>query len=251
MKVLIWTRSRSDWQDDAPRIHSMLADPEVQIEHIPCIQLEPISYDFGGERAFDVAIITSANVLRFAGETLKTALKHCPRIYTHGAKTAVLAQSQGLSQIQTIAARTAAELIQQLLPLLADHSRVLLPSAEQPATDLAQTLMSIGCEVVAIPVYRTLSAARCNNGAILQRSDIELARSNWSGVVCFASPSAVHAFADTYAPQSNRLRDSLIAIAIGPSTAAACQGHFKQIIQASGNSIEDLLMAASRTASSK
>lgn len=249
MKVLIWTRSRADWQNDAAKIKSIITNPQVYVVHLPCIQLEPISYDDLNEGSFDVAIITSANVLRFASAGLKTALKNCARIYTHGTKTAALAKSQGLSQIQTMAARTATELLKLVLPSLGYGTRVFLPGAEQPASDLAQPIKDAGCEVVTLPVYRTLSAARSDDGTILTAEAIRLAQANWSGGVCFASPSAVQAFAKTYVPETNRLRDSLIAVAIGPSTATACQGLFSRIEQARSNSIEDLLLQAKKITS--
>lgn len=250
MKDLIWTRSRSDWQEDLGTITKLISDPQIQVVHSPCIELTPTRQEYFGE-TFDVAIITSANVLRFASDSVRAILSKCSHIYTHGTKTAALAAAHGLEQIITVPARTGDELIQALLPRIPHGSRVFLPSAEQPASDLSQILRNAGHEALALPIYRTISAACRSDGSSLTAEDIKSAQDSWTGVVCFASPSAVKAFHDAYTPQANRLGRCLVAIALGPTTAKACVGHYAKIELAAGNTIEALVIAAQQALSAQ
>lgn len=244
MRVLVWTRALAEWAEDELKLRQAALGAAVRVISLPCIRIEPLAATLPDERPFDAAVLTSASALRHAPRSLRDALRGCRRVFTHGDKTAEAARAAGIATIEKESVRTAKELAAHVVRELAPGSRVLLPTAEEPAFDMTGALEAAGLEVVAISTYRTHAEARRQDGGRLEPGDIAAAIRDWSGVVCFTSPSAVRAFTAAFAPASNRLRDALTAVAVGPTTAEACSGHFAAVRASAANTLEALLQSA-------
>jgi len=119
-----------------------------------------------------------------------------------------------------------------------DHVAVL--RARETAYDIADDLQRRGFDAQGVTVYETLAAVT------ISPDEIKKAQAEWKGVVCFASPSAVQAFADTFLKDEDgeRLRQSLVAVAIGETTAHAARPFFVRVALAPAHSVEALIEAA-------
>jgi uroporphyrinogen-III synthase len=244
VRVLVWTRALAEWAEDELKLWQAALGPSVRVVRLPCIRVEALAATLPDLRPFDAAVLTSASALRHATGPLRDALQACRRVFTHGDKTAEAARTAGITTIEKEGVRTAKELAAHVLRELAPGSRVLVPTAEEPAFDMAGALTAAGLEAVAVSTYRTHAEARRQDGGRLTPEDIAAATRDWSGVVCFTSPSAVRAFTAAFAPASNRLRDALTAVAVGPTTAEACTGQFAVVRASAANAIGTLVQTA-------
>jgi uroporphyrinogen-III synthase len=244
MSVLVWTRALAEWAEDELKLWQVALGPSVQVVRLPCIRVEPLAATLPDERPFEAAVLTSASALRHAPRPLREAIQGCQRVFTHGDKTAEAARAAGITTIEKEAVRTAKELAAHVLRELAPGSRVLVPTAEEPAFDMAGTLTAAGLEAFAVATYRTHAEARRQDGGQLDPEEIAAATRDWSGVVCFTSPSAVRAFTAAFAPASNRLKEALTAVAVGPTTAEVCRGQFAVVRASAANAVETLLQTA-------
>lgn len=244
MTVLIWTRALTDWEEDAQKLSRTEQLPELNLMRVPCLKLAPVPVDSPISKDFTAAILTSANALRLAPPQLQDMLRQCQYVYTHGEKTAATARALGISSIEQIAVRTAEELAEMVIARLPHTAKVLIPTAAIPAFDLGEALRATGLDVTTITTYQTIQCVSRDDGSSLTQREVETARRQWQGVVCFASPSAVGSFVTTFLPEPNRLRDSLVAVALGPTTAAACAEAFRSVQVAPQNRIDSLIDAA-------
>ncbi len=236
MKSLVWTRPASDWVSDEILLKSMAA--KARIERLPCVKILPVaakkitgSYDtfvFTSSKAADLALADAKMVERAKGAA---------NIFTHGPSTAKTLAKHGL-KAEVIDVRTGQELATALKTRLAPGARVLWPRVEDPAHDIETDLKNAGFDADSFVCYRTETRVYGLDGKPLAKGRLEELKDNLTGVVCFASPSAVEGF----------LKDlpgkSLIAVALGPTTTAACEGRFKRLYMASENGIEALVKRA-------
>ena len=248
MSVLIWTRAHADWAEDAPRLEaakqSAATAAAFEIIRIPCLELRPLATDPLEPGVFDAAVVTSSNALQFASPSLLAVLRTCRQVYTHGEKTQSTAQSLGLSQTERIAVRTAEDLANTLASKLQRKARILIPTAATPAFDLESALKVAGLEPTIIKTYKTRVRAALADGRPPPSDFVTNAQQSWSGVVCFASPSAVDGFSAVFMLANHRLRETLTAIALGPTTKAACESRFDQVRTANHNRLEALIERA-------
>ena len=241
-KSLIWTRSIADWQDDAATILTPVSSNLVI--HIPCLELAastPKLKNF----SCDYVIFTSANAVRFglAVPEIDEAVRGARGIFTHGEATAAALKTRGLTPI-VAPVRTAAELSEWLETKLPPQAALGLPCAAEPAWPMAQELSKKGFKATNWVCYQTVANATTTDGKALSPPAISDLCSNLSGVVAFASPSAVRGFAKVFQPELNRLHKALIAATIGPSTQAAAKAHFQFVKMAATNSLPALVQLA-------
>jgi uroporphyrinogen III methyltransferase / synthase len=168
---------------------------------IPLIQTVPILPNPILENAlsrldtFDWAIFTSANAVRFTIKPENIAQWQQVRIAAVGAKTAEAIEKIGLKVDLIPAEQEAAS-----LPALIPDGHILIPQAEQPATDLQfenAEKIAVYHTVPRIPTLDQIEEIQCGVDAIT-----------------FASPSAVRAFTETLS-----LPESVKIVCIGKTTA--------------------------------
>lgn len=240
--TLVWTRSLEDWATDQALLVGL---KNVDVVHLPCIETTalPASLPTG---VWDCAVFTSAHAVDFAlaNPSLNAGIARVASLYTHGASTAERLAAAGLAPTLVKGIRTAEELAAWLKQTLKPGTRVLVPTAAEPAFDLAGTLTAAGLPAAALACYQTSMEARSAEGSPLSRAMIEDLNARLSGVICFASPSAVKGFVKVFAPQRGRLATALKVAAIGPTTAAAARGEFKNCQTAFVNELASLVTLA-------
>ncbi len=239
---LIWTRSIADWQDDAANI--LKPAPSHLVNHIPCLALAastPKLENF----SCDYVVFTSANAVRFglAVRDIDEAVRGARGIFTHGEATAAALKARGLKPI-VAPVRTAAELSEWLETKLPPQAAIGLPCAAEPAWPMADELSRKGFKASNWVCYETVAEATTTEGKALSAQAVSELCSNLSGVVAFASPSAVRGFAKVFQPELNRLHKVLTAATIGPSTHAAAKAHFEIVRMAASNSLPALVQLA-------
>lgn len=241
MKSLVWTRPAADWQDD--EVLLQISQAKARTLRLPCMAVIPLKApDVTGK--FDAFVFTSSKAAEFAltNHSVMMAAKQAA-VYTHGPTTAKTLLRYGL-KAEVIDVRTAAELAKAIIKKLAPGTHVLWPRAKEPAFDLDDALNEGGLIATSFVCYRTETGILGLDGKPLAKDRLQTLRDSLQGVVCFASPSAVDGFTQDLNPKGHRLGQELIAVALGPTTAKACAGHFKVVKKARTNGMEALVEAA-------
>ncbi len=133
------------------------------------------------------------------------------RIMAVGAATALGLRARGiLAEIARVG--TAMGLAAQLAGRVRVGDRALLLGPEPPDAALVQALWDLGLQVDGVPIYRTLRG-------VAPQDATALLREGRPDAVLFYSPSAVQA---TVAALPEGYLDTVPAVAIGPTTGAAC-----------------------------
>lgn len=232
MKLLIWTRSTEDWEQDQTFIP---ANARQKVVHVPLITTHPLRVSVP-QTPFQHAIFTSPKGVAYTKQTdeLWALVQKCLHVYTFGDKTTMALEQLGLhvTQVQTPNA-------QGLATYLAEHAprvgRYLILTAREPAYPLRQHLQDAGLECDAIAVYETTLETH------LDRNHYERLVKAEQFVLCFASPSAVKAWLQIRAHHPELAIIPQIAVVMGESTAAACQsGQFIAIHTATQQTVEAL-----------
>ncbi len=195
--------------EDNAALRRMLGGIDATIVDYPCIRVELLSLpekirrDLQGG-AFDAAVFVS----RHSAEVVIDASAPAPRqVMALGSATERAVRERGwrvTSRPSRALAEVAAREIDALLPGV---ERVLYPRGDLGDELIAQALSDRGVRVEQVVVYRTASA-------------IEAPLPPFDGVTLtvFASPSAVRFFF-----AANARGESMEILAIGPTTARACQ----------------------------
>lgn len=231
--IIIWTRSIADWSQD-----STFFDRHLNlVHHIPAIRHVPSTLPPSSiPESVGLAIVTSSYV---ASQDIinpwKIHLKGIP-IYCVGEKTARAMRSYNLSATHPDHVASASDLAQWLDK---NHPGVtaLFLGADQPAFDWLSWAASSGRPFHWQSVYQVKKGITTSSGKPLTAEEKEALRRLDSGVVCFASPSAVEGFcADLWQeaffsqnpcdPSFGALPTNLTAIAIGSTTGSQCKGRF-------------------------
>ncbi len=190
----------------------------AEVERLPLIELAPPKDRRALDRAvrraagFDWLIFTSANAvaafLPLLGEPARL------RSAAVGPATAA-ALRRGAVEPAVVAARSNAEgLLENLAPLLAPGTRVLIPQAEDARPALARGLRAAGASVDTVVAYRKRlpAAAAVDARRLFEDSDL--------GWVTFTSPRIARHLAGLFIADWPRRRGELRAISIGPVTSA-------------------------------
>ena len=248
MADLIWTRAAAEWDDDEPLLASL--DPASwTLWRLPCLATQPCTADLSPSSSMGSSytglILTSATAVRVfaataAGATLLRS--GCPA-YTHGPKTAALLTRLG-AMPRHVDVATAQELMGWLSKNLRPTDRLLWPRAKEAAFDLKAALAPFGIRVDDPVVYQTEPRLTDASGQPPTAAALADWVARWSGVACFASPSAVTGFASALRPATNRLGEALTAVCTGPTTAAAAAQHFAKVITAPRPGVAALLATA-------
>ena len=242
--TLIWTRGLQDWAVDAP-VLSGSAAASWDLLHIPCVEIRtlPLVLPQGTP---DYVVITSANAAKRAADNpaFKQSMLAAKQVLTHGAKTAKALQALGINATLVSSASTAADLCTWLGQNLQKPAHIWLPVAAEPAFDMAAGLAALGFATSVLPCYETLAEARQANREPFSEALVAQLQQELTGVICFASPSAVAGFARVFAPRSHALGRSLHACVIGPTTEAAAVAYFERVTVAAEASIEALVAKA-------
>lgn len=243
-RVLIWTKARKDWVEEE-RLLAPQLQPGWQLMHIPCIEIEPVPLIVPPQTP-DYVVVTSANAARRAAadQSMKQAMRAAKQVYTHGAKTAQVLRALGIDTTLVSSAQTAEDLCAWIGQNLQRPAQIWLPTAAQPAFDMAAGLAARGFSTTVLPCYKTVSAAKQANGDRFTEALVAQLCQSLSGVVCFASPSAVAGFAAVFAPTKDTLGASLHACVIGPTTAAAAAPYFTHVTAAAAARIDALAAMA-------
>ena len=242
--TLIWTRSIQDWAVDAPVLSGSAAG-SWDLLHIPCVEIRPLPLVLP-QGTPDYVVITSANAAKRAADdpAFKQSMLAAKQVLTHGAKTAKALQALGIDATLVRSASTAADLCLWLGHQLQQAAHIWLPVAAEPAFDMAAGLAALGFSTSVLPCYETLAEARQANLEPFSRAMVAKLQQELTGVICFASPSAVAGFARVFEPSGHALGRSLHACVIGPTTEAAAVAYFERVTVAAEASIEALVTRA-------
>lgn len=245
---IIWTRSLADWAHDVSLFPADASPHLSEVLHLPCIALRalPLSPLGEGLKNFAAAAFTSSQAVHFflAESTQRQLLQSIPLVFAIGAQTAATLQTYGFTAKVPPGNPGGKSLGAYLAKELPTGSHILWPRAKTPAYDFAPDLKFHGILVTPLPVYETLVAITDHSGQTLTSEHIAALISSMTGVVCFASPSAVASFAAAFRPNDNRLRTALTAATIGPTTAQAADGLFERCAMAPQANIADLAQLA-------
>jgi uroporphyrinogen-III synthase len=236
MKTLVWTRPASDWVTDEILLKTVQG--KAQVLRLPCVEIKPLKVA-GLAKSYDVFVFTSSKAAQvaLANAEVLAQVQAAKNIYTHGPSTAKTLARLGL-KADVIAARTGAELAVELAKIIPPGTPVAWPRVEDPAHDIQADLTAAGIPTDSFVCYRTLPGIHDVGGHTPPKEQLEEWKETLEGVVCFASPSAVEGFLKGLAGTK------LVAVALGPTTAKACERHFKIVRTATENGIEALVKAA-------
>jgi uroporphyrinogen-III synthase len=243
MALLIWTRSIDDWTHD----DAILKKLSVDVLHLPCIAIRPLSVKFPRQKPH-VFVITSTNGVKYAARhvALLNLMRTSESVFAIGPVTKEALAEHKISAEIPQGVDNAESLAQWLSHNLKPGTDVAWPCAKEPHYDITAHLAPYDIIVEALPVYETERSLHLPHGKHPDAPDIERYIQSLQGVVCFASPSAVQGFAKSLQPSDNRLKHELTAVSIGPSTTAACKGLFERIETAPEPSIESLAQTAAQ-----
>ena len=237
MKPIIWTRALDDWASD----RQLFADHGVQ--HVPCLSFARLPFTFPDNWREFTKVVTSPRMVRMLSEDERDKLRGGPAVLTFGEKTAVSLRAAGIA-CEVIPAGGGEAFTQSLLAR--DEGNVAVLTNDDPAFAIAKTLVAAGRRAETWTIYKTMSAIYEQTGEEMDAQNQKEMATTLTGVVCFASPSAVRGFA--------RLRefDSMLAtrvsaIVIGGTTAAACEGVF-EYERCGSSTLESLWQAALKKA---
>ena len=243
MSQLIWTRALDDWETDRVIFERLKRDAL----HLPCIAMQASPVKLPRQKP-QVFVFTSANAVRYAARhyALVNLMKSAEAVYAIGAATFnALAELRVPAEIPENV-QTAQQFAVWLSYNLSPNTIVAWPSAREPSYNLQNHLTRYNIQVEVLAVYHTEKALHLPNGKSPDTKDIDRDVQTLDGVVCFASPSSVDGFIRSLTPSENRLKKDLIAVAIGPTTHAAAEGQFEQIIMIKEASVELLAETAAK-----
>lgn len=240
-KILVWTRSEADWSEDELLLGAVSA--QIAIVRMPCIRVMPIPAQ-PAAACYKHLICTSINAARrlVTDPRLQPLGPRAQTIHTHGAATANYLAAQGLPVALYRQARTARSLANFVAAVVKPGEPIGWLTAQAPSFDFVQDFAQRGIELEVIVCYETV-LTKSGHEAALAAMEKAL-----TGILCFASPSAVRAFNDYVRQNSKnlpmRLHHDFSAVVIGPTTAQAAQGHFAKVLTARDNSLTALIETA-------
>ena len=285
MKDILWTRGLNDWSED----RRLFGADESRVLQMPCIRIQSRSLNSSLNSSLDrilaaspdmpdqsesikrfrYFVFTSINAARIAAANpeIKKTLSGAIQIYTHGAATHGSLLAAGLNSI-CLEAPTGKDMAVQLTALLPPGTSLLWPCGEAVAHDFTNDLLAAGIKTRRLILYDTIPELTDGDGKVLTAKDrafliapylsagqtdtnTQPGKNPFKAAVCFASPSAVKCFTSAFASESSALRRSLLAIAIGPTTANAADEHFNAVEVCPESTVAGLAKIAIKSMSSK
>lgn len=235
--LIIWTRSDQYWHQD----RKLFDGKGVSVEHWPCVNHNEYEVPQIDQQvpswSPDIVIFTSQRAVKSAADhpILKEAAAQSWRVVTFAPKTLEAVRAMGWSAHQ-LEAESAAQIADECVAKAWHSHRIWIIGPKEPAHDVTKDLVDYGFCASYIAVYETHRAPQTTFKADVANRSPRL-------FVCFASPSAVKAFISNTDTNSGKGL-TLTAIAIGRTTARACDTHFAEVIVASQTTIESLANAA-------
>ena len=176
--MLIWTRSASNWITD----QNLFSLPRPQILSFPCIEERSLPIDSSFSFQKGVIVFTSALAVRFFAENpLLFPIFSGSSILSVGKETQRKLSEFGIPSVVPENCKSSQDLGDYIGDHISLDQPILLPGAQTRSFPLDVFLEEKGYGVETLDLYETL---------ILREGDVPSSQ----GVVCFASPSAVHGF---------------------------------------------------------
>ena len=236
MKQIVWTRPAEDWDNDRKLMrstqHVMLFPLTRQIEICPKLPNKPC----------DLVILTSkkaASAFMHKAQLSKEALQK-PEYITFGLETYKYLLGLNL-KARLIESQSAKKFAENLLLEIKKTAAIWFPRPLDVAFELSDYLRAQGCEVHDIAMYKTEPVKN------LEASQIQKLTAD-PCIVCLASPSAVKSFVDIILSHDNGRFHRYIPVVIGPTTKAAAQAYFKEVLVSSHTTLQSLWEKAYETA---
>ena len=235
---LIWTRASTDWEQDA----LLLAHYQGDVIHIPCLTREFLSPPTLN-KTYQQALVTSSNALTALQrlpaleKTLRTATFHCFGSETHIKLTAKH------YKIRHWQVSSAQQLCTKLLTTLNRSDDIAVLTTAAPAFPLTERLQAHGCRADKFILYRTVVGACWANGDKINAEERQHFANN-KHLICFASPSAVEGFYQTFQQEHANWSRNFSALAIGATTAQKTKQHFAHYTCSEAQTLASLLTKA-------
>ncbi|RYZ54857.1 MAG: uroporphyrinogen-III synthase [Proteobacteria bacterium] len=236
MKQIVWTRPAEDWENDQKLMrstqHVMLFPLTRQIEICPKLPQKPC----------DCVILTSkkaASAFMHKAQLPKEALQK-PEYITFGLETYKYLLGLNL-KARLIESQSAKKFAENLLLEIKKNAAVWFPRPIDVAFELSDYLRAQGLEVHDIAMYKTEPVKNLDAAQISKLTADPC-------IVCLASPSAVKSFVDIVLTHDNGRFHRYIPVVIGPTTKAAAQSYFKEVLVASHTTLQSLWEKAYETA---
>lgn len=243
MSSIIWTRAIDDWQRDLTIIAELNVDAHTVL-HIPSVSFRAV--DVGDKVALaNYVIFHSSNAVRFAmgQEKIASAVRTAVKIFSIGKGTSETLSTYGLSATPGFAGNSAKHLADQILQSGVGGT-FLIPTAKEQALDSAAYLRSQGRSAEAVVCYETKRLATNASGVAFSASEAKDVGNKLSGVICFASPSAVEGFSKVFALSGSGLSKKLVPVAIGATTKAEVLKHFATCFCSAQSTVPSLFVEA-------
>ncbi|MFW7381040.1 MAG: uroporphyrinogen-III synthase [Oligoflexus sp.] len=209
---LVWTRSLEDWTDD----EQILAGSE-NLWHWPLIAhqaQEPTLPTWEPQ----LVLVTSQKAFHFARQSTKLGplLRRKIPILVFGKQTWQHIRGQSFQAI-CLQAADGEGFVKKILACY-PPSRAFYLSSQKPATPIDERLNQEAWQVSRVVVYKTQTPSDST-----PPDGLLTAMQERPTVICFASPSAVQTFASWLQAHPGVDLQKVHAVAIGQTTAKACQ----------------------------
>ena len=258
--LVIWTRGLEDWQQDFQALPASLKD---KILHLPCTAVTAIKPSAIALKRLRQAVLQQgilvictspkSGKIALASKPLDHLLRRATYWLTFGATTTRFLRGEGIKVRRPRGCVTSTELFRYVRDRGDRDPTFVVLRAKDPAYDLGRALTGAGMRSIDVILYKTLAKLTDNNGKAIRSKLRNELRHKTIGVVAFASPSAVRGFVKELAQKEamthSRLprpmwRKNLIAVCIGPTTAAAARKHFADVRIAKKSNGGELARAA-------
>jgi uroporphyrinogen-III synthase len=236
VKQIVWTRPAEDWEADKKLMrstnHVMLFPLTRQVEICPKLPAN----------LCDHVIVTSkkaASAFVQKCQLSKEAL-HKLEYITFGLETYKYLLSLNF-KARLIEAQSARKFAESLVSEIKKPAAFWFPRPLDVAFEVSEYLRSQGVEVHDIAMYKT-EPVKTIEPALIQRLTADPC------IICLASPSAVKSFVDIVLSHDNGKFGKYTPVVIGPTTKAAAQSYFKEVLVASHTTLQSLWEKAFETA---
>lgn len=211
---IIWTRTLDDWQYD-----QNIWQGEAGVLHWPLLSHRALKVNTPNWQP-QLVLLTSQKALAFAREQqrIRELLERGIPVACFARKTFEAVRAAGYQAVLLEA--QGGESFAKKLSACYPPSRAWYLASRQPAVAIDQILSRDSWQVNRIELYETIPDSRPPSAGV------SAALGQAGTVICFASPSAVHAFALCSQQYPEWDRSQLRVVAIGETTAQACQQYF-------------------------
>lgn len=232
MYKLIWTRSVSERADDL----KLMSDLNPML-FLPCIRTEFFDLKQDEKEAWEKSYFSCVVFTSLTGAKASLGLPWLKKIVTLansvfclGQKTNDFLASHNINACWFSECHTAKDLADNIIPLLnLKNETILLPGAQERAFAMAEYFAAKGFNAKNLSIYKTVSEVDYDT----KLEPIDLLKRELTGVVCFASPSAIKGFVKFLGIVEGEPTKRFRAVTIGPSTSKVARLYFSQLSECS------------------